>query len=206
MATNVRGPVGDGALAGARSKDDLDAPGVASRRGYMRNGLPAVYRDGDFTTRFVTAFEMVLDPIVGLLDALPEHFSAEFAPRDILELMAAWVGVGLYETESDDQRREVVRSAAELGRRRGTRAGLELALRLTFPNTPLAVEDCGGVAWATDPAKVDPPDAGFVVSCDEPLPEERVGAIVALIDSYKPVNSTYRLTLKRPPGNKEEGS
>ena len=45
-----------------------ETPEVASSRAYLRNGLPAMYQDGDFGMRFVGALEELLDPIVAVLD------------------------------------------------------------------------------------------------------------------------------------------
>ena len=45
------------------------------------------------------------------------------------------------EARSGEERRAIVRMAPELMRRRGTRAGLELALSLAFPGVPFRVED-----------------------------------------------------------------
>ena len=120
---------------------------MASTRAYLRNGLPALYQDGDFGMRFVGALEELLDPIVAVLDGLPYHFDPDHAPPDILNLIAAWLGVDLDETQDIRHQREMVLRAAELGRRRGTVKGLELALQLHFPEVPMRVEDNGGVIW-----------------------------------------------------------
>ena len=88
--------------------------------------------------RFIGSLEELLDPIVAILDALPSHFDPNFAPPDILNLLAAWLGVDLDETQDIKHQREMVRRAAELGRRRGTVRGLELALKLHFPHLPVA--------------------------------------------------------------------
>src|SRR6188768_4576265 len=111
-------------------------PPVASSRAYLRAGLPAVYQESDFGMRFIGGLEELLDPIVAVLDALPAHFDPNFAPPDILNLLAAWLGVDLDETQDIKHQREMVRRAAELGRRRGTRGGMELALKLYFPEVP----------------------------------------------------------------------
>jgi phage tail-like protein len=133
---------------------------------------------------------------VAVLDGLPAHFSADHAPRDILDLLSAWLGVELDESQTPAQRREMVRKAAELGRRRGTRAGMELALLLAFPKLPLRVEDLGGV-------RIDPPEWGmaapaatFIVYCDKPIAEEVQAAVARCIEQYKPVGTTYRLRVK----------
>src|SRR4051794_33926999 len=127
-----------------------DTPEVASSRAYLRSGLPAVYREEDFGMRFVGALEGVLDPIVAILDGLEAHFDPDLAPRDILDLLSVWLGVDFDESQSLAARREKVRQAAELGRRRGTVGGLELALQLSFPGLPLRIEDAGGVVYTTD--------------------------------------------------------
>src|SRR4051812_3682253 len=115
----------------------IDTPQVASTRAYLRNGLPSLYQDGDFGMRFVGALEELLDPIVAVLDSLHSHFDPNHAPPDILGLLAAWLGVDLDETQKISDQREMVVRAAELGRRRGTVMGLELALKLHFPDVPM---------------------------------------------------------------------
>jgi phage tail-like protein len=175
-----------------------ETPQVASSRAYLRNGLPAMYQDGDFGMRFVGALEAVLDPIVAVLDALPAHFNPDHAPRDILTLLASWMGVDLDEGQSLRDRRELVRQAAELSRRRGTRRGLELALKLAFPALPLRVDDHGGVTFRAQDVSRESPPASFVVYCDKPIPEETQAAVARCIEQYKPVHTTYRLRVKAP--------
>jgi len=173
-----------------------ETPPVASTRAYLRNGLPSLYQDGDFGMRFVGALEELLDPIVAVLDGLPYHFDPNHAPRDILELLSAWLGVDLDEAQDVRHQREMVRRAAELGRRRGTVKGMELALALHFPDVPMRVEDNGGVVFAGRPGAAEAAPAGFVVYCDKPVEENQQAAIARCIEQYKPVQSTYRLRVK----------
>jgi phage tail-like protein len=173
-------------------------PASASARASLVDGLPALYRSPHdiygFTARFVGALETVLDPVVAILDALPSYFRADFAPEDVLELLGAWMGVELDETHPVDHRREVVRSAADLARRRGTRAGLQVALRLTFPDVSLRVEDGGGVQWAASADALPAvPRPQVVVYCEEALPSERLAAIARYIERAKPVHVAYKL-------------
>src|SRR6478735_8683055 len=144
----------------------IPTPQVASTRAYLRNGLPSLYQDGDFGMRFVGSLEELLDPIVAILDSLHYNFDANHAPPDILSLLAAWLGVDLDETQKIADQREMVLRASELGRRRGTVKGLELALKLHFPEVPMRVED------------------------------NVQAAIARCIEQYKPVHSTYRLRVK----------
>ena len=175
-----------------------DTPAVASSRAYLRSGLPAVYQEGDFGMRFIGALEGLLDPIVAVLDALPAHFDPDHAPRDILALIASWLGVELDESQELKDQREMVRSAAELGRRRGTVRGLELALKLSFPEVPMRIEDQGGVRWSLDDRPVEAPPPSFVVYCDKPVVESVQASIARCIEQHKPVGTAYRLRVKAP--------
>ncbi|MGD9570314.1 MAG: phage tail protein [Thermoleophilia bacterium] len=177
------------------SGDGAAAPAVASARGYLRAGLPSIYQEGDFGMRFVSALETLLDPIVATLDNLPAHFDSRLTDPGILELLAAWLGVELDESWPQERRRELVRMSSELSRRRGTRAGLEQALRIAFPDLPLRVEDDGGVVHAGSPADLPAaPPPRFVVYCDVPL-EEPAG-LARMIEIMKPVHVQYRLRIR----------
>jgi phage tail-like protein len=187
---------GFGTLMVQLASGPKETPPVASSRAYLRSGLPAVYQEGDFGMRFIGALETLLDPVVAVLDGLPAHFSADHAPRDILDLLSAWLGVELDESQTPAQRREMVRKAAELGRRRGTRAGLELALSLAFPKLPLRVEDLGGVRTDPPVGGMVAPAATFIVYCDKPIAEAVQAAVARCIEQYKPVGTTYRLRVK----------
>jgi len=172
-------------------------PQVASARAYLRDALPAIWQEGDFEMRFVGALEEVLDPTVGVLDGLHHYFSADLAPRPMLRLLGAWLGIEVDEALSLEAYRELVRRAGELGRGRGTVTGLRLALELSFPGLPLRVEDEGSVEWSTDPDhKVEAKAPRFIVYCDEPIPENKQAAVARVIESAKPVHASYRLRVK----------
>jgi phage tail-like protein len=176
---------------------DQPAPATASRRAYLRAGLPAIYRDGALAMRFVEGLETLLDPVVTLLDSLDHHFDADLAPADLLGLMAAWLGVELDESWPEDRKRELVRRAGELHRMRGTRAGLELALSIAFPDTPIRIEDRGGVTWSRSADGAGPrpaPEVAFVVYCDVPLEEPAV--LAQAVEQLRPVHVPWRLRIR----------
>jgi phage tail-like protein len=173
------------------------APAAVSGRGYLRENLPGIYGESDFGMRFVAALEGMLDPLVAALDNLPEHFDPVYAPRDVLDLLTAWLGLEHDEARSGEERRQIVRMAPELMLHRGTREGLELALGLAFPGVPFRVQDGGSVTWSvdlTEPEPSQPP--AFVVYCDVPLSASRLAAVARLIDQAKPAHVSYRLRVK----------
>ncbi len=88
--------------------------------------------------------------------------------------------------------------AAELGRLRGTIGGMELALKLSFPEVPIRIEDQGGVRWSLDGAPAEVGPAQFAVYVDVSLPEERQLAIARCIERHKPVHTDYRLRVRAP--------
>ncbi len=183
------------------------APAVVSQREYLRRNVPGIYQDGDFGLRFLGALEETLDPIVATLDVLHRYFHHSLAPRDVLELLAAWLGLAIDESWPDERLREAISAEGELSRRRGTKKGLELALAIAFPDLPLRVEDAGGVSWSTAPkpaAKAE--KASFVVYCDTPIHETKQLAIARVIEQTKPVHVTYRLRVKAPAARKPPAS
>jgi phage tail-like protein len=178
-------------------------PSVASQRGYLRSGLPPVYQTEEFGLRYVAALELLLDAPVGLLDSLPRHFSSDLGPLDLVELMTAWVGANPDESWPEPVQRDWLRQSAELTRRRGTRSGLELALRTGFPDLPFRVEDSGRTATGRSEGDLpEPGDTTFVVYCDVHVPDDLQASIARLIDDVKPVHVSYKLRVRaarKPP-------
>ncbi len=201
---------GFGTIQMRRAVGSEPTPRPASERAYLRASLPAVYQENDFGMRFVGALEATLDPIVALLDNLAAHFDPQHAPRDVLELLGAWLGVEHDEAHRGEERRELVRHAADLVQLRGTRAGLQLALELTFPGIPFRVEDGGGVSWSIEPEVEAELEAvarpAFVVYCERAVPEATQSAIARLIARAKPAHVGFRLRVKAPRKAREPDS
>lgn len=181
-------------------------PDAASARRLLRGALPALYQDSDFAMRFVGAFEQTLDPVVGLLDSLAAHFDARTAPPDVLDLLIGWLGLEHDESSPATDRRGLVMASTQLGRLRGTRAGLELALKLAFPDVPFRVKDPGRAAAAVDPKDLpEPGGREVVVLCDQALAPERQLAVARVIERVKPLGVTYKLRVKASKAKSDNG-
>ena len=102
------------------------------------------------------------------------------------------------EAQPASQLRDLVLRTAELGHLRGTHAGVELALRLNFPDLPLRVEDGGRIAWSKNGELPDPGQPSFVVYCDKAIATEEAAEVARVIDSVKPVHVAFRLRIKGP--------
>jgi phage tail-like protein len=108
--------------------------------------LPAVYADdpaaADFTERFVSVFDAELEELDEVLARRPGLLDADGLPDDALAWLAGLVGTG-FEAEMDvERRREWLRAAPELFRRRGTLVGLMDTLRVALGVTA-TVEELG---------------------------------------------------------------
>lgn len=187
---------GFAAVRPAAETGEEPTPKPASSRAYLRESLPAIYKEQDFTMRFLEALENVLDPLVAVLDGLPAHFDPELAPLDILDLETGWLGLAHDESQPASRLRGLVRRAAEVGRLRGTRAGVELSLKLNFPDYPLRVEDSGGVSWSIDGEIPEPGPPQFVVYCDQPISADEAASVARVIEAIKPAHVGYRLRIK----------
>ena len=196
------------ALNGSRPDGPRDAPSTVSAREYLRKGVPDVYRR-DFNARrdeppplvirFLHALEEVVDPVVATLDSLAAHLDVDLAPEHALAGLATWLGVDDVENLPAKQRREAVRRAGELARLRGTRAGLELALSLFFPDLVMRVNDHGGVvvSESVEMARAPAAVASFNVVCEHSLPPETQMAVARCIESWKPVQAHYKLRVRK---------
>lgn len=174
------------------------APPSVSGRRRLRDGLPELYRESEFTMRFVLGFEEVLDPIVATLDSLTAHFDADLAPPHALAGLATWLGVDEVEALPASRRRTALHRAGELARLRGTAEGLRLVLDLFFPDVPLRIEDHGSVLIGEEAG--DPPKAkaaAFDVYSDRPLEPAMQQAIAQCIERWKPAHARPRLRVKK---------
>lgn len=112
--------------------------------------LPAVYLEDDFTQRFTAALDTVLAPVFATLDCFAGYLDPRLAPPDFVDWLAGWVALGLDESWSQQQRRELVANAVELHRWRGTSRGLADHVRL-LTGGEVEVADSGGCSSSDRP-------------------------------------------------------
>jgi phage tail-like protein len=139
-------------------------------RAPLAGGLPALYLEPDpavggadvtFVARFTAALDAVLAPVLSALDNLPSYFDPATAPEHLLDWLAGWVGLELYERWPPELRRNLVARAVQLHNGRGTKRGVESTVAIfadvlpeqlanarpvpSLPPVVVSVEESGGV-------------------------------------------------------------
>ncbi len=121
------------------------------RFSYLRQYLPAVYRDDPVSTffleRYLANVEGFYTALEGKIVQLQALFDCRTTPAQYLDWLAGWVGIALDLGWSDRTRRLVLSHAPQMFRERGTRAGMIRSVRLGLDPCPdeslFAAPSCG---------------------------------------------------------------
>jgi phage tail-like protein len=161
----------------------------------LLDGLPALYRDDDFLTRWIDALDQVLAPVHATVDNLDAYLDPALTPEDFLPWLASWVGVAVDEQWPARRRRELVTAAVELYRWRGTARGIASAVALYTGTVPEIIES-GGAAFATGPAPYPgSPRLGLLVRLrTDGQPIDRA-AVDAIVTESKPAHVPHRVEI-----------
>ncbi|MFS0702688.1 phage tail protein [Cellulomonas sp. 179-A 4D5 NHS] len=170
--------------------------------------LPAVYQDEDFVRRFVGAFDEVLAPVLLTIDRLECYVDPRLAPPDFLSWVGEWVGIELDDAWGLAQSREIVADAASLHRRRGTRPGIEDAVRLALglglsddagARGDVEVVDSGGTRWSASPGAALPgtPELALTVRVRVPDPTTvDIRRLDRVVSAVKPAHVPHTVVVE----------
>lgn len=153
------------------------------RSSYLKY-LPSFFSKDSLTDRFLLIFESILGPIEQLIGHMPLVLDPRTMPADLLPWVASWLDLTLNENWPESRRRDLIRSASELYRWRGTRQGLSRYLEVYAGVTPELDDD------------LKEPHTFRVtlrVPTDEPVDEALVRAI---IEAEKPAHTNYELLIE----------
>src|SRR6201993_1741498 len=97
--------------------------------------LPGIYQDADeenadFLRRFLLISAHLTSGVEENLEFVHELFDPRITNEKWLPWLASWLAMPLLEGWDEEKRREIIQRTPELYRKRGTAAGLKLALRL----------------------------------------------------------------------------
>ena len=191
---------------------------VRAKGAYLRY-LPELYEQDELLGRFLMLFESFWAPIETQIDAIENYFEPAMTPARLLSWLAGWLGLELDERLPEERQRHLIRRAASLRRRRGTKAALQEYLEIYSGATVQITEHRAtnlilgpesrlgpGVALGLD----NHPHMFTVVvhlppdwQDDERQGERRLRRLLeSIIDAEKPAHTAYTLRIKAP---QEEG-
>ena len=167
--------------------------------------LPAFYREDAFTGRFLHIFEDIFRSIEGIADNIPFYFDSYTTPQSFLPWLSSWLGLVLDERWPEIKRRQLVRSAVELYRWRGTKRGLTEYLKLYTGVAPRITEHGAseGMRLGTSsklgtPMQIGGRGGAFCFTVELKLPEKSdvdIEVIRSIIEIQKPAHTAYTLNV-----------
>lgn len=167
----------------------------------LLEALPAIYQEDGFAARLTEAFDEILAPIALTIDNMPAYFDPALTPDDFLEWLGGWVGVLLDETWPVDRRRALVAQAADLFRRRGTKAGIADHISILTEGT-VEITDSGGTAWSEKSGGRLPGSPGFTIHIRVTLPPSgdiHQAKLDWLVAAAKPAHLHHTVEVVRAP-------
>lgn len=178
--------------------------------------LPAIYKKDEFIGRFLHIFEDILQPIEATVDNIPYYFDPGVTPEPLLPWMASWLGLVLDARWPVARRRELIKSAVELYRWRGTKRGLREFLRIYTGVVPQITEPVVGPSSRLGPDTrlgINAYLGGgepftFTISIEaKDIAEVDPDIVRAIIESQKPAYTTYNMSVIRgePKQPQQEG-
>lgn len=117
--------------AGEEPIRDVETVSVAiAAKGRYLNHLPALYQEDELMGRFLMLFESFWQPIEHQIADLSLYFDPDMTPPEFLPWLASWLNLVLDEGWPEQKRRNLLRAASSLYRKRGTRQGLQQYLEI----------------------------------------------------------------------------
>jgi phage tail-like protein len=165
--------------------------------------LPALYRDDDFTGRFLHIFEDIFKSVENIADNVPWYFDPGTAPEGFLPWLSSWLGLVLDESWPEVKRRQLLRRAGELYRWRGTKRGIAEYIEIYAGVAPKITEHIraegmrlGGESKLGKPMQIGGKGAEFTFTVEIKLPAKSdadIEVIKNIIESEKPAHTGYFL-------------
>lgn len=107
---------------------------ISSPRDSYLKYLPKVYREDEesslFLARFLSIFENILSGFDKKIHNMDRYFNPVSTPGDFLPWLASWLGLVLDDNWPEEKKRELIRLAPELYKKRGTLDGLQQYIKI----------------------------------------------------------------------------
>jgi phage tail-like protein len=144
--------------------------------------------------RFVSLFEASFEDLENRIASLPVSFDAQAAPPELLPWLASWLGIELRAEQDEDSRRAAIASAFDMHGQRGTRAGLEAAIRAqtgldAVVEEPIVQTDWWALPDAGEASVHTAPALGFTTVLASADPQGAVAGASATLDASHLISS-----------------
>ena len=167
--------------------------------------LPALFRDDEFMGQFLLIFESILKPIENTVDNIALYFNPLMTPEPLLRWLASWLDLTLDPTWPEEKRRQLVKSAAELYRWRGTKHGLTEYLRIYTGCMPEISEYIPGMSLDHETklgvnTRLGSSGTGHHFTVTLELDESSkidINTVKVIIEAQKPAHTVYTLQIRR---------
>jgi phage tail-like protein len=154
--------------------------------------------------QFLLIFESIMKPIENTVDNLPWYLDPLLIPASLLPWLSSWVALSLDPNWPLERRRQLLRSAAELYRWRGTKRGLAEYLRIYTGSVPEISEYIPGMKLDQETilgtnTRLGSSGAGhhFTVTLElEGNSEINPDTVRAIIEAQKPAHTAYTLEIR----------
>lgn len=160
--------------------------------------LPGVLREDAFTQGLCDGLDEVLAPVLLSLDSFAAYLDLATAPADMLPWLAQWVGMAADHGQDPDLLRQQLRASREQHASRGTRRGIELAVRAAY-GVAVRVEENGAAAWSAVPGAPLPgsPEPSLRVTVRVSRPGQvDPDALDAFVASVKPAHVPHETSVQ----------
>lgn len=115
---------------GERIRDEESVTVAVLAKGRYVDHLPAIYRRDELMGRFLMLFESFWAPIEQQIEHLSLYLDPRLTPPEFLPWLASWIDLVLDEAWPENRRRQLLRAATSLYRKRGTCQGLREYLEI----------------------------------------------------------------------------
>ncbi|MCL4831779.1 MAG: hypothetical protein KJZ86_05045 [Caldilineaceae bacterium] len=193
-------------------RDEESLAIAVSAKGNYTRYLPSLYTRDELMGRFLMLFESFWSPVSQQIRQMPYYFDPTVTPADMLPWLASWLDLTLDPEWPEAQRRALLKAARRLYQKRGTARGLQEYLEIYTGGQVQIIEHrannfvVGSLAELSDSIALGRNNRPHTFTVIVHLPghlladEGRTAhwqqRIAAIIDSEKPVHTTYTLRVE----------
>jgi len=173
--------------------------------------LPSIYQRGtssqQFLSRYLSIFQSMIEDTDVRISSVSRTLEGNQASGESLRWLLSWLGIESEDYWSEVQLRELLREAPKLYRMRGTKYAIETLVKIYTGHPPIVLEyeqikplkeniELGEVAERLYAA--DPHAFNVLVKAEHVDTELKRVTLQSIIESYKPVFSTFKLVVLQP--------